>query len=171
MDILHLIDQLEELFNDSKSLWITNDVLIKEERLLDLIDQMRLSIPDEIKKAKQIINQKERILAQTNEEASRTLELAKEKSTELVERDGIVQSAEAKAEQILRMAEEKSKMVMHDADEYVIASLHNLKLELEKIISQVSNGIRVLDRDVISQPESKTQFSQEYKDISKTSSK
>jgi len=49
--ILHLVDRLEELFNESKSLPLTHKVIVDEERMLELIDQMRLAIPEEIKKA------------------------------------------------------------------------------------------------------------------------
>jgi vacuolar-type H+-ATPase subunit H len=173
MDILHLIDQLEELFNESKSVWLTNDVMIKEDRLIDLIDQMRLSIPDEIKQSQQIMNQKERILAQAQEEANRTINLAREKSVEMVERDGIVESARIKADQILRRAEEQSKMVKQDADEYAVETLRNLKIELEKILNQVNNGIRTLEGDIVvdKKDPDQSQPLAGYKEISKTSSK
>ena len=62
MDILHLVDRLEELFNESSSIPMTHKVMVDEERMLDLIDQMRLAIPEEIKKAQQIINQKNALL-------------------------------------------------------------------------------------------------------------
>ena len=77
MDILHLVDRLEELFNGSSALPLTKKVVIDEEKLLDIIDQMRLAIPDEIKKAQSIINQKERIIAQSHEEANRTNRFSK----------------------------------------------------------------------------------------------
>ncbi len=48
--------------------------------MLDLIDQMRVAIPEEIKKAQQIITQRDRIMAQAKEEANRTLALAREKA-------------------------------------------------------------------------------------------
>ena len=111
MDILHLIDQLEELFNDSKSFWLTSEVMIKEDRLIDLIDQMRLAVPEEIKQSQQIINQKDRILAQAQEEATRTINLAREKSVEMVERDGIVEAARVKADQLIKRSDEQSKMM------------------------------------------------------------
>ena len=94
MDILHLVDRLEELFNESRPIWFTHSVIVDEDRMLDLIDQMRVSIPEEIKKAQQILVQRDRILAQAQEEANRTLALAREKSEQLVERDSIVQSAQ-----------------------------------------------------------------------------
>ena len=46
MDILHLIDRLEELFNESRPIWFTHSVVMDEDRLLDLIDQMRIAIPE-----------------------------------------------------------------------------------------------------------------------------
>jgi cell division septum initiation protein DivIVA len=172
MDILHLIDQLEELFNEGKAVPLTNDVMIKEDRLLDLIDQMRLSIPEEVKKSQQILNQKERVLAQAQEEATRTINLAREKSVEMVERDGIVESARVKADQIIRKAEEQSNLIKQDADEYVIETLRNFKVELEKILTQVNNGIRSLEGDgTLPDQESDSQFVEGYKDISNTSPK
>jgi hypothetical protein len=101
MDILHLVDRLEELFNESRPIWFTHSVIVDEDRMLDLIDQMRVSIPEEIKKAQQILSQRDRIMAQAQEEANRTLALAREKSEQLTERDAIVQSAQGRAEQII----------------------------------------------------------------------
>jgi fructose-specific phosphotransferase system component IIB len=80
MDILHLVDRLEELFNNSKPIPLSRNVVVDENSFMDIIDQMRISIPDEIKKAQQVIAQKDRILAQAQEEANRTVALAREKS-------------------------------------------------------------------------------------------
>ncbi len=147
MDILHLVDRLEELFNESNSLPLTHKVMVDEKRMLDLIDQMRLAIPEEIKKAQQIINQKERIIAQANEEASRTIDLSKEQGQKLVEKDEIVQKAGQMAEEIKRKALEETKLIKKEADLYAIESLENLELELSRILSQVRNGIQTLKYD------------------------
>ena len=72
MDILHLIDRLEELFNESRPIWLTHNVIVDEDRMLDLIDQMRVAIPDEVKKAQQVLSQRDRLMAQAQEEANRT---------------------------------------------------------------------------------------------------
>jgi hypothetical protein len=53
VDILHLIDRLEELLNQSRPFPFTHNVMIDEDRMLDIIDQMRVAIPEEIKKAQQ----------------------------------------------------------------------------------------------------------------------
>lgn len=147
MDILHLVDRLEELFNESRSLPMTNKVLVDEERMLDLIDQMRLAIPEEIKKSQSIINQKERIIAQAHEEANRTLELSKEQSQKLVERDEIVMKAGLIAEEIKRKAVDETNVIKKEADLYAIESLEHLEIELSKILAQIKNGIQTLKYD------------------------
>src|SRR5512141_1742927 len=104
MDIQHLIDRLEELFNESRPIPLTHSVFVDEDRMLDLIDQMRVSIPEEVKKAQQLMAQRDRLMAQAQEEANRTVNLARDRSSELVERDQVVQAAYTQAEQIKAQA-------------------------------------------------------------------
>ena len=120
MDILHLIDRLEELFNESRAIPFTHNVVVDEEKMLDLIDQMRVAIPDEMKKAQQVMTQRDRILAQAQEEANRTLALAREKGEELLERDSIVQSAQSFAEQKATDIISEAEQTKMDADQYFI---------------------------------------------------
>ena len=147
MDILHLVDRLEELFNESRSVWLTRKVLINEDRMLDLIDQMRLSIPEEIKQAQQILSQKDRILAQAQESANRMAELAREKSIQMVERDSIVQAAQVQAGEIKSKTIEDTKIIKKEADDYSMKTLINLEVKLERIIAEVRNGIQTLEQE------------------------
>ena len=73
MDILHLVDRLEEIFNSGRPIPFTHNLVVDEDRVLDLIDQMRVSIPDEVKKAQKTLADRDKILAQSKEEAERTL--------------------------------------------------------------------------------------------------
>ncbi|MEJ5314020.1 MULTISPECIES: ATP synthase F0 subunit B [Anaerolinea] len=147
MDILHLVDRLEELFNESRPFPLTHSVLVNEDRMLDIIDQMRVSIPEEIKKAQQILAQRDRILAQAQEEANRTIALAREKSEQLVARDSIVAEAQARAEQIIEQAHIDAAAIRKEADDYVLESLTRLEAELERILTQVRNGVRTLQSE------------------------
>lgn len=147
MDILHLVDRLEELFNESKPIWFTHSVIVDEDRMLDLIDQMRITIPEEIKKSQQLLAQRDRVLAQAQEEANRTIALAREKSDKLVEKDPTTLAAQAKAEQIIAQARIESDQTRHDADEYVLQTLAALQVELEKSMNQVKNGIIALQAE------------------------
>ncbi len=147
MDILHLVDRLEELFNQSRPIWFTHNVIVDEERMLDIIDQMRMAIPEEVKKAQQVMAQRDRILAQAQEEANRTLAIAREKSEQLIERDAIVQAAHARAEQIVNQSRLEIEATRREADEYVINTLRRLEMELERFLTQVRNGIAVLQSE------------------------
>jgi len=144
MDILHLVDRLEELLNQSRPLWFTHNVIIDEDRMLDIIDQMRVAIPEEVKKAQQLLAQRDRILAQAQEEANRTLAIAREKSDQLVERDAIVQAAQARADQIISQARTDVEKTRLDADDYVVETLTHLEMELDRFLTQVRNGIVTL---------------------------
>ncbi len=144
MDILHLVDRLEELFNESKPIWFTHSVIVDEDRMLDLIDQMRVTIPEEIKKSQQLLVQRDRILAQAQEEASRTIALAREKAEKIVEDEPITSAAKTRAEDILAQAQIESEKTKKDADDYVLQTLAALDEELSKVTNQVKNGILAL---------------------------
>ena len=144
MDILQLIDRLEELFNESKSIPLTRNVMVDEDRMLDIIDQMRIAIPEEVKKAQQLLGQRDRVLAQAQEEANRTLELARQRADQLVTKDMVAQEAARRAELILSQARGDAENIRIDADDYVLDSLTQLQAELERITNQVVNGIRTV---------------------------
>jgi cell division septum initiation protein DivIVA len=145
MDILHLVDRLEELFNESRPIWFTHSVVMDEDRLLDLIDQMRVSIPEEIKKSQQLMVQKDRIMAQAQEEANRTIALAREKADKMVDKDAITQSAQVRVDQIIAQSRLESDQIKRDADEYVLQTLLSLQSEMEKTLNQVKNGILTIE--------------------------
>lgn len=147
MDILHLVDRLEELFNESKSIPFTHNVVVDEDLMLDIIDQMRVSIPEEIKKAQQLLAQRDRILAQTQEEANRTLALAREKGEQIVEHDAITEAARTRADQIIEQAKIEAETTKREADQYVLDTLARLELEMDQTLNQIRNGIRTLRRE------------------------
>lgn len=144
MDILHLVDRLEELFNNSKPIPLSRNVVVDENSFMDIIDQMRISIPDEIKKAQQVIAQKDRILAQAQEEANRTVALAREKSEKMVEKSEVYQAAQVQIEELTKQARLESTQTQQEADRYVVETLGGLERELKHVLQQVQNGIKSL---------------------------
>jgi hypothetical protein len=88
--------------------------------------------------------QRDRLIAQAQEEANRTVSLARDRSTELVERDQVVQAAYSQAEQIKAQAIADGDAIRREADEYVLETLRSLELEMERTLNQVRNGIRTL---------------------------
>ena len=147
MDILQLIDRLEELFNDAKAVPFTHNVVVDEDKMLELIDQMRIAIPEEVKKAQQLVAQRDRVMAQAQEEANRTLQIARDKADQLVQKDIVTQEAQRRADQILAQARAEAEGVRADADNYVLDTLMQLQDQIAKLSNQVNNGVRMMQED------------------------
>jgi len=144
MDILHLIDRLEELFNNSRPIPLTHNVIVDEDKFLDIIDQMRISVPEEVKKAQQVFSQKDRVMAQAQEEANRTLQLAREKADALVEKEALTQDAQRRAGQIIDQARVDAENIKNGADQYALDILMGLQTELTRLNNQAQNGVQVI---------------------------
>jgi hypothetical protein len=141
MDIQHLVDRLEDLIDEGRHVPFSKFTLIDEERALEIIDQMRISVPEQIEKASRLINQRDRLLAQANEEATRVVQLARERSEELVQRDAIVQTAQNRAKNIIEQARREAESIRGDADTYVLEVLKELEGQLIRNLTVARNGI------------------------------
>ncbi|MEK7783976.1 MAG: hypothetical protein AAB658_00955 [Chloroflexota bacterium] len=144
MDILHLVDRLEEVVNSARQVPLTHNIVIDEDRLIDLIDQMRVSIPDEVKKAQKTLADKDKILAQAKEEAERTLMVAREEREKMLLRENVAIAAQNKSDQIIERAKQEAEAIRADADSYVLESLAELEGQLERTLQQARNGINVI---------------------------
>src|SRR5262245_20277459 len=145
MDIQHLVDRLEQTLGESRSLG--GYLFVNEDRIFNLIDQMRVAIPEEVKRANRIEAEKDRILAQAKEEAERIRGLAKAEAMELVKRDAVVASAQQRADNIVERARREADVLRHDADTYVVDSLGKLEEDLLRLLSVVRNGMRKMQTE------------------------
>jgi len=157
MDILYLVDRLENLIASSRRMPLLNQIMIKEVDILNVVDQMRTSFPDEIKQARRIIQEKERILAQAQADASTLLAKAREETERAMNREGLLRAAEARSQELVRQAEEQSRMVIEKAEEhserlkvgadsYVAETLSNLKDHLASIEMDISRTILSIEK-------------------------
>ena len=141
MDILHLVDRLEELVNEGRRLPLSNKVMVDEQKIWDLIDQMRISIPEEVKKAKRTNQERDRIIAQAHEEAARMVDLKREEAAAMVSEHELTQAAEERATTIVERAKRDAESLRAEADEYVIQVLESLGADLERALKEVRNGV------------------------------
>jgi F0F1-type ATP synthase membrane subunit b/b' len=157
MDILHLVDRLEELFNKSRAIPLTHNVIVDEDKFLDIIEQMRISIPEEVKKAQEVFTKKDRFMAQAQEEANRTLQLARDKASDLIDKEALVSDAKRRADQIVDQARAEADNIKSGADQYAQESLLNLEHAMEQLLTQVRNGVRLLEENLPPVEEPKSQ--------------
>jgi cell division septum initiation protein DivIVA len=157
MDILYLVDRLENLIASSRRMPLVNQIILKEGDILNIVDQMRTSIPDEVKQARRIIQEKERILAQAQADASALLTRAREETERAMNREGLLRTAEARSQELVRQAESQSQSLVQqaeehcmqlkvDADNYVAETLRNLKDHLSSIEMDVSRTILSIEK-------------------------
>ena len=147
IEIQHLVDRLEALLNESWLIPLTSNRIINEEEYLDIIDQMRITIPAGIKQAKRIQQERERIIAQAQEEAERIVTLAREQAANLTNEHEILKAAEAKAEALLEQAQQQAEGIKADADDYVIEVLSELEEQLMVFLTTVRNGLKAVQRE------------------------
>lgn len=139
IDILYLVDRLENLVASSRRVPLVNQIMLKESDILSILDQMRTSIPDEIKQARRIIQDKERILAQVQAEASKIMERAHEDAQEAINR-----------ESLLRLADEKAEQIKVEADAYVAETLRALRDHLTSIEMDIDRSILSIEKGLAS---------------------
>ena len=142
MDIQHLVDRLEQVLNDSYRVPLSAYLFVHEDKAFSVIDQMRVSVPEEVKRANRIEAEKDRILAQAHEEADRIRELAKQEAAELVRRDAVMMAAQQRADNILERARRDADTLRRDADAYVVEALLKLEDELTRTLAEVRNGLQ-----------------------------
>jgi len=147
MDILYLVDRLEEIVKKSKQVPFRGLRMVDESEIWPLLDQMRISIPDEVRRAERIIREKERTLAQAHEEAERIVALARSEAARLSAEHTIAQAAEGRAAIIRERAEREADKVRAGADEYAFEVLCRLEQEMKRALTVIENGIRAIEAE------------------------
>ncbi len=147
IEIQHIVDRLESLLNESWLIPLTSNRIINEEEYLDIIDQMRITIPAEIKQAKRIQQERERIIAQAQEEAERIVAQAREQAASITHEHEVLRTAETKAEALLKQAQQQVEDIKAGADDYVVEVLSELEEQLMAFLTTVRNGLKAVQRE------------------------
>ena len=150
MDILYLVDRLENLIAGSRRMPLVNQIIIKESDILNIVDQLRTTIPDEIKQARRVIQDKERILAQAQADANALLARARDESEQAVNREGLLRAAETRSQELVRRAEEEAEQLKNEADGYVIETLRALRDHLSSIETDIGRSILSVEKGLAS---------------------
>jgi len=157
VDILYLVDRLENLIASSRRMPLMNQVLVKEADISNIIDSMRTAIPDEIRQARRIILEKERIIAQAQAEASTLLARAREETERAMNREGLLRAAEDRSQEMVRNAESRSQEIIQraeahaeqmktEADSYAAETLRALRDHLSSIEMEVGRSILSIEK-------------------------
>ena len=174
MDILHHIDRLEELVGEARKLPVGGGLVLSRQRLLDLIDRMRVAVPKEVYDAREVVEKRDEVLADATAEASRIIARAKEEVEERLKETEVVKAAEERSRQILAGAQERllelsreaeaqaaarlddaqegAREQMREADVYALQTLRKLETELNEFTATVRRGIDTLEKRAAERP-------------------
>ena len=140
MDVLVLIDKLDDLIHNARSVPLTDSVMLDREEIYDLLDQMRSTIPEEIKQARWIVKERQEMLAEAKTEAERIQAEAQDKAEQLASETEVVHLAEKNAQKIIEDARDREREIRLGAEDYADEVLNNLEVNLEKFLAAVRRG-------------------------------
>ena len=145
-ELQQLINQLETVISQSRRMPLSQNIIVDEEAVRRVIDQMRVSVPDIIKQAERTLGERDRIIAQANEEASRIVQMGREQATDMVEHHELAEDARRRAQEIVAEAQREAAAMRAEADRYALNSLSTLAEQVTKIEREVRNGITALQQ-------------------------
>ena len=140
MDVLVLIDKLDDLVHNAKQVPLTDQVRVDKEEIYEILDQMRATIPEEIKQARWIVKERQEMLAEAKREAERVVKEGRERADRLIADEEIVKAAERAAEDIIEDARAQEREIRLGAEDYADEILDTLETNLTKFITAVQRG-------------------------------
>ena len=145
IDIIFLVERLESLIANGKKLPLTTNVVVDQNAALGLIDELRVAVPEEVRAAKRINSEGERIIEKAQEESERIVARAQEQAAFLIDERGLTQAAEEESRAIVADAERTAEEIRRGADEYAVNVLVGLEGDVIKTLQSIKKGIGLLD--------------------------
>jgi len=128
-----LIDELEDALAEGRRVPFSGRLLVDEERILDIIDRMRVAVPEELKQARRVIGEQERLLADARAQVQQAME-----------EQGLLAAVEAERARLLAEAEHDAQGIRAGADDYARQVLEDLEQRLVRLTASVQNGLKEL---------------------------
>ncbi|MBI3521738.1 MAG: hypothetical protein HY071_01400 [Chloroflexi bacterium] len=144
-DIQYLVEKLEATVVSARKVPMTSSVMLEQAMLLDLIDQLRVAIPEDVRQARKTNAETERLLSRAREEAEQIIGAAQEQAAVLLQDQSILREAEARAGDIEDRAQGKAEETMRGADQYAADVLLRLESDLVKTLSVIKKSLEVLE--------------------------
>ncbi|MBQ3125099.1 MAG: ATPase [Clostridia bacterium] len=137
MDIMEIIDMMEETITKASSVPLTGKIMMDKDELLDFLQEMRLVYPEELKEAKWVKTERQRILDEAEERADAIKKSAEETQERLVDEHEVTRQAYEKAEAIRDMSERDAREIKMDTDRYVDEILADVEHRLDLLLRKV----------------------------------
>lgn len=145
MEIFTLLETLEDILESGKNIPFSDKILVEKEQLLDIIKEIRLKLPEELKQAKWIKEERERIIAEAQKDADDIVREAENRIISMIDEHEITKKAYDKKTEIIADANEMYREITKGTNDYVdgiLANIENNMLELGKNLTNVEMTIQ-----------------------------
>jgi hypothetical protein len=139
------VERLESLVAAGKKVPLTSNVVLDQATVLELIDQLRVAVPEEVRQARRITEEASRITERSREEGDAIIGRAQERAAQMLEERELVRAAQQRAAEIIDAAQDEAREVRRGADEYAAGVLIRLEGECIKALTSIKRGIDMLD--------------------------
>ena len=144
MEIFTLLDTLEDLLEEGKGIPFSSKVVLDKEQLIDIIKEIRIKLPDELKQAKWVKEERERILEQANKEANDVVKEAENRIISMIDEHEITKKAYEQKAEIIEAANEMSREISNGTKEYADNVLQGIEVALEDALKIIQNNRKEL---------------------------
>jgi cell division septum initiation protein DivIVA len=141
---MFFVERLEGMLANGKKLPLTSSVVVDQAAALELIDELRHAIPEEVQSARRINAEGERILERANQEAERIVARAREQAAQLIDEQGLTEAAQIESRRLVAEAEAGAAETRQGADDYAADVLVRLEAEVSRVLGQIERGIDAL---------------------------
>jgi vacuolar-type H+-ATPase subunit H len=148
VEALALLDRLESLVSGGARVPLTSRSIVDEQEFIDLLDQIRASIPEEVRQAKRVSQEREKVILQAQSEADKIINTAREQATALLEENELVRLAHEQANAYVQDAIQRAEEIRRGADEYALAALDELEQHLTRLLATIRKGKAALERSL-----------------------
>lgn len=145
MEIFTLLETLEDILERSKTLPFTDKAIIDKEEFLEIIKEIRLKLPDELKQAKWVKEERQRILEEANKEAGDVVKEAENRIISMIDEHEITKKAYEQKAEIIEAANEMSREISNGTKEYADNVLQGIELALEDALKIIQNNRKELN--------------------------
>ena len=140
MEIFTLLETIEEMLEDSKKLPFTNKAIVDKEQVLDIIKEIRLKLPEELKQAKVIKEEHDRIIAKANEEAEEIVKEAENRIISMIDEHEITKKAYEQKNKIIENANDMAREISNGTKAYSDSILESVQVTLEDALKVIENN-------------------------------
>nr|MDD6335994.1 ATPase [bacterium] len=147
MRILTLLDELEAIIDEAKPAPLSSKVMVDRDQLLDIIDDIRMNMPDVIRQAEQIAHQRQRILSDADAEAKSVVSKAEKQAERLVNEHEITTKAYTMAEEVLDNTQKNAREIRMGAIAYADDVLAELERAMQQQLGLVQKNRKELKGD------------------------